>query len=395
MGMSASQARLIALTARMNDIEYQGQQINQQRTTLSNQVNALYNSLLEMTVPTPPSTQDYTKIQYTGTLNASTFTLSNITPKSDGTYNLKLGFAQSGNIVANTNKAAAIVSTSPTFNVSKVDFTTDTELKSLFYDTHNTPAKGEAWASEEDILKAKGTADNNYTEDNLMIVTTQDRINDQMFQDAEIYIDADQSNMDGTQLKKVTSRKDIPTEARVYVVCNTANVIKYTEEDGTTTPSIDKQGSLGALITGYGDSDECNVYKWKNTTWESLKTELSDSQKSAIIGKNLLIEDGDGVRYLRLNDITNGLDLNKLYKIDSNSRIIKKNTEAKTPYSIKNADGSTKELYTLAEAKANGTITDEYYDAAVKSLKHSFPDVVDVASEFYVYFEDGDPRFIH
>ena len=81
MGMSASQARLIALTARMNDIEYQGQQINQQRTTLSNQVNALYNQLLEMSVPTPPSTSDYTKVQYSGTANASTFTLGNVTPK--------------------------------------------------------------------------------------------------------------------------------------------------------------------------------------------------------------------------------------------------------------------------------------------------------------------------
>ena len=78
MGMSASQARLIALTARMNDIEYQGQQINQQRTTLSNQVNALYNQLLEMSVPTPPSTSDYTKVQYSGISDASKFTLGNV-----------------------------------------------------------------------------------------------------------------------------------------------------------------------------------------------------------------------------------------------------------------------------------------------------------------------------
>ena len=68
MGMSASQARLIALTARMNDIEYQGQQINQQRTTLSSQINELYNSLLSMDVPTPPSTTDFTKVVYTGVM---------------------------------------------------------------------------------------------------------------------------------------------------------------------------------------------------------------------------------------------------------------------------------------------------------------------------------------
>ena len=36
MGMSASQARFLSLTARKTNVEYEGQQINQQRTTLSN-----------------------------------------------------------------------------------------------------------------------------------------------------------------------------------------------------------------------------------------------------------------------------------------------------------------------------------------------------------------------
>ena len=66
MGMSASQARLLSLQARQSNLEYQGQQINQERTILSQQCTALYNSLLSMTVPTPPSTSDFTSIQYTG-----------------------------------------------------------------------------------------------------------------------------------------------------------------------------------------------------------------------------------------------------------------------------------------------------------------------------------------
>ena len=80
MGMSASQARLIALTARMNDIEYQGQQINQQRTTLSNQINALYSSLLDMQVPTPPAKSDFTIVEYGGNMDASKFKLGTVTP---------------------------------------------------------------------------------------------------------------------------------------------------------------------------------------------------------------------------------------------------------------------------------------------------------------------------
>ena len=65
MGMAASQARFLNLTARRTNIEYEGQQINQQRTELSNESANLYNQMLGLRVPTPPNTQDYTKIEYT------------------------------------------------------------------------------------------------------------------------------------------------------------------------------------------------------------------------------------------------------------------------------------------------------------------------------------------
>ncbi|MBQ8476164.1 hypothetical protein IJ531_03780 [bacterium] len=64
MGMAASQARFLGLTARKSNVEYQGQQINQQRTALSNESANLYNQMLELTVPTPPSTTDYYKTTY-------------------------------------------------------------------------------------------------------------------------------------------------------------------------------------------------------------------------------------------------------------------------------------------------------------------------------------------
>ena len=65
MGMSASQARFLSLTARKTNVEYEGQQINQQRTTLSNESSNYYSQLTSMSVPVPPSTADYTKITYT------------------------------------------------------------------------------------------------------------------------------------------------------------------------------------------------------------------------------------------------------------------------------------------------------------------------------------------
>ena len=74
MGMAASQARYLALVARKSNCEYEGQQINQARTALSNQSANLFNQMLTLQVPVPPSTQDFTKTQYSYTdgLNAST-----------------------------------------------------------------------------------------------------------------------------------------------------------------------------------------------------------------------------------------------------------------------------------------------------------------------------------
>ena len=64
MGMAASQARWLALTARKTNVEYEGQQINQARTALANKAANTFSELLALEVPTAPSTQDFTKIKY-------------------------------------------------------------------------------------------------------------------------------------------------------------------------------------------------------------------------------------------------------------------------------------------------------------------------------------------
>ena len=88
MGMAASQARYLALVARKSNCEFEGQQINQARTALSNQSANLFNQMLGLQVPVPPSTQDFTKIQYSFTdgFNASTITKWDQIP-NDPDYN--------------------------------------------------------------------------------------------------------------------------------------------------------------------------------------------------------------------------------------------------------------------------------------------------------------------
>lgn len=88
MGMAASQARFLGLTARKNNVEYEGQQINQQRTALSNTSASYYTDLLGMSVPICPAVEDYTQTIYSFNDGALTNTITSLTAQNDGSYNV-------------------------------------------------------------------------------------------------------------------------------------------------------------------------------------------------------------------------------------------------------------------------------------------------------------------
>ena len=102
MGMAATQARYLMLTAKQSNLEYQGQLINQERSDLSAQTTELYNSLVDLQVPTPPSTNDYTKIVYSGSTGTTTFNIGNVIPEG-GTYTVDLEYRKVGNYVSEAN----------------------------------------------------------------------------------------------------------------------------------------------------------------------------------------------------------------------------------------------------------------------------------------------------
>ncbi len=83
MGMAASQARYLGLTARKTNVEYEGQQINQARTALANQSANTFNELLSLEVPTAPSTQDYTTLQYSYEDGTNAEVITNMTSLVD------------------------------------------------------------------------------------------------------------------------------------------------------------------------------------------------------------------------------------------------------------------------------------------------------------------------
>ncbi len=117
MGMAASQARFLTLTARKSNTEYQGQQVNQQRTALSNESANIYNKLANMDVPTAPSKTSFNKNIYTlKDANGEKYSIMNIaqTDKDDSSkvkvqvkYNDLANFAKSYNLgaVSNYNEA--------------------------------------------------------------------------------------------------------------------------------------------------------------------------------------------------------------------------------------------------------------------------------------------------
>ena len=86
MGMAASQARFLGLTARKTNTEFEGQQVNQERTMLSNQSANYYNELLGMAVPVPPSVEEFTKTVYSFKDGAIDNQITSLVAKGDGNY---------------------------------------------------------------------------------------------------------------------------------------------------------------------------------------------------------------------------------------------------------------------------------------------------------------------
>ena len=85
MGMAASQARYLGLTARKTNCEWEGQQINQARTALANQSANLFNQMLALSVPDCPDKTDFTTIQYSYTDGNNKSVLDNWRQLSDST----------------------------------------------------------------------------------------------------------------------------------------------------------------------------------------------------------------------------------------------------------------------------------------------------------------------
>lgn len=384
MGMSASQARLIALTARMNDIEYQGQQINQQRTTLSNQINALYNQLLETTVPTPPSTSDYTKIQYSGTADASKFTLGNVVPtgkNSSGkdTYSIDFSYQRAGHSVSKNNNSATLTNTS----------------QYLGYKNASDVITTNGWVT----TTTKATVGDKLTkkpEDNdkdvYLKVSVQD-YNDWASKSNAL----DVCNANGDSIKG-----NLPTGSGeyVYVKCNSADLV--TEEFAT-------------IVSKNGATDEyTNLYDTKDVTSTGIPSWLNDATVSA---QNLYyVADPNSssatptkvTTVAQLKEIleSSSYNVSNLFVRDTGANPEKQftnpNYDANNPTGLSVGD---MKVYEVNDPETKNLLGSSYADY-ITALKNAFSSEygselsdADIASKFYVYVSQSasganEPHFI-
>lgn len=82
MGMAASQARFLGLTARKTNTEFEGQQVNQQRTSLANESSGLFNQMLTLKVPIPPDTNNFYNMRYTYADGSDNYEITNYAPST-------------------------------------------------------------------------------------------------------------------------------------------------------------------------------------------------------------------------------------------------------------------------------------------------------------------------
>lgn len=386
MGMSASQARLIALTARMNDIEYQGQQINQQRTTLSNQTNSKYTQLLELEVPTPPSTSDYTKVQYSGTADASKFTLGNVTPtgknsSGENNYSIDFSYKRAGHTVAKNHNTALITNTSqflgytPAANSLENFINIETKAKL------GTQIKEKPADQEQDVYLA------------VDVNTYKNWANKG---DALDVCDAN-----GNSIKE-----NIPESGIVYVKCNTADL--DTEQFGGIVDKKEETDEDGNVTS----TEYNNLYSVEEATTTSIFDWLTDA---TISSQNLYFvsdpSNKDSVptpitSVEQFKELTkNGSDLSQIFKRSNNTDA---NQFTNPAYDSKNTTGMSvgdMPVYELSDPQVKTMLASSYADY-LTALKNAFSSEYgtnladsDIASKFYVYISQSEsgalvPHFI-
>ena len=250
MGMAASQARYLALTARQNNLQYQGQQVNQQRLQLSNLTAELYNETLTMEVPTPPSPQDYTTVVYEGIDGSTTFRVGSVKPSAtyEGKYICELSSVRTGHSIET--------------EVGKVKVAEQTLVKDVKTSTimRNANVSSTYIVDTSNFNTFPPTGD----DENGVYVVETDFATEAAFNEAvangNVYV-KDQNN----HLQKATSATVYDSSTRYYV-------IQFGLRQNDSYTATDKYQKLSPQDISVAASQIQNIYVLDNNTWRQAKT---------------------------------------------------------------------------------------------------------------------------
>lgn len=347
MGMSASQARLLALTARQSNLEFEGQQINQQRTNLSNQSANYYNSLLTMTVPTPPSTDDYTTVKYSFVIGGNDATIAKVLPQDDkGNYlvsyttNLSTIGVQENNAYKIT--ASANASSTKTGVSKNVDNSTEFNADKQYYVT--TFREDDNYGEFTKMTNAS----ENYDEDRINgnEATFYDKYGNKVDKyDACQTKLKDGFSFDGTTYKDKTGTEVTKDDALTIVDLKddyTALVEKVSGETGYTTVNV-----LLADKASFNEAKERgeNIIEFTENTIETPEDKKGKDTVTTYAASNAATFSTVGAEYKEAF-INAGLDINEYYQYESSTGI----RFAKKEDIEKSANNSTLTITTFAVA---------------------------------------------
>ena len=145
MGLAATQARYLGLTARKTNIEFEGQQVNQQRMVLASESAGIYQELYNLNVPTPPNVTDFYKTEYSYTVGNNEYKINSWRNSQTalGTYVVNVTYDKQSDIgVKSFTNGTIIQSSGSIYNIT-------VNSKSYSIDTSKT-------TQNEAVDKARG-----------------------------------------------------------------------------------------------------------------------------------------------------------------------------------------------------------------------------------------------
>ena len=373
MGMSATQARYLNLIAQQSDLEFQGQQINESRTTLSEQTNNLYSQLQNLSVPTPPHTSDFTTIQYSGALSADSFTIGKIVP-SGSTYTLNLDFNKAGNSTFSAGKAEVKETPSKVYAVKLPE--SETEQKTV-----NT-------VTDDGLIGAGNTIEDG--KPILHKVSSQEELDEVLALNdgAKTYI-----QQNGKFLEAGSTLSDDDFKSGVYVKINAINEETGVDEDGNP------------IVTREKNYNPETDYKFKG---DGLPETFKPSVTLDEISSYYVSDGNGGVRRATTSDFKYD-NTKKVYYFEEDEtyyRASKKDAEGAEEFTNPDfSEGIGKSLngnpLMDSEAGMDKYLTEEQKTSAIEALRNGFPEYAEYSDAelldlFYVSFStEGSLKIPH